>query len=47
MIRARRMRWVGHVAHMSKKRNGEGVLVGNPEGNRPSGRYRHRWKDNI
>jgi hypothetical protein len=24
-----------------------GVLVGNPEGKRPLGTPRHRWKDNI
>jgi hypothetical protein len=24
-----------------------GVLVGSPEGKRPLGRPRHRWKDNI
>jgi hypothetical protein len=24
-----------------------GVLVGRPEGNRPLGRHRHRWEDNI
>jgi hypothetical protein len=24
-----------------------GVLVGKPEENRPLGRPRHRWKDNI
>jgi len=47
MIRARRMRWVGHVACMGEKRNAEGVLVGKSEGKRPSGRYRHRWEDNI
>jgi hypothetical protein len=23
------------------------ILVGNPEGKRPLGRYRHRWEDNI
>jgi hypothetical protein len=23
------------------------VLVGKPEGNRPLGRHRHRWEDNI
>jgi hypothetical protein len=31
-------------------REGRGVhrvLVGNPEGRRPLGRPRHRWKDNI
>jgi len=47
MIRARRMRWVGHVACMGEKRNAEGVLVGKSEGKRPSGSYRHRWEDNI
>jgi hypothetical protein len=29
------------------KRNVYRVLVGNPEGNRPLGRPRCRWKDNI
>jgi hypothetical protein len=43
MIRERRMRWVEHVACMDEKRNAEGVLVGKPEGKRPSG----RWEDNI
>jgi hypothetical protein len=23
------------------------ILVGKPEGKRPLGRHRHRWKDNI
>jgi hypothetical protein len=23
------------------------ILVGKPEGKRPLGRYRHKWKDNI
>jgi hypothetical protein len=41
------MRWVGHVAHMREGRGVYRVLVGKPEGRRPLGRPRHRWKDNI
>jgi len=44
---ARRMRWTGHVAHMGKNRGAYRVLVGKPEGKRPLGMCRHRWKDNI
>jgi hypothetical protein len=32
-IKSRRMRWVGCVAHMRKKRKLYRVLVGKPEGN--------------
>jgi hypothetical protein len=44
-----RMRWAGHVARMGggERRGLYRVLVGKPEGKRPLGRYRHRWKDNI
>ena len=41
------MRWAGHVAHMEEGRGVHKVLVGKPEGKRPLGRLRHRWKDNI
>ena len=41
------MRWVGHVAHMGERRGVYRVLVVKPEGKRPLGRTRHRWKDNI
>jgi hypothetical protein len=47
MIRSRRMRWAGHVARMGEKRNLNRILMGKPEGKRPLGRYRHRWKDVI
>jgi hypothetical protein len=30
-----------------EKRNTYGSLMGKPEGNRPVGRPRHRWEDNI
>ena len=41
------MKWVGHVARMGERRGVYRVLVGEPEGNGPLGRSRHRWKDNI
>jgi hypothetical protein len=47
MIKSRKMRWAGHVARIWDKRNAYRLLVGKPEGNRPLGRSRHRWVDNI
>ncbi|KAJ4437465.1 hypothetical protein ANN_17609 [Periplaneta americana] len=46
-IKSRRLRWAGHVARMGESRNAYRVLVGRPEGKRPSGRPRRRWEDNI
>jgi hypothetical protein len=46
VIRARRMRWVGHVARMGEVRSAYNILVGRPEGRRPLGRPRRRWEDN-
>jgi len=40
------MRWAGHVARVGERRGVYGVLVGKPEGKRPLGRPRRRWKDN-
>jgi hypothetical protein len=40
VIRARRMRWVGHVARMGEVRGAYNILVGRPEGRRPLGRPR-------
>ena len=37
-----RFRWAGHVARME-----EGILTGKPTGQRPLGRPRRRWEDNI
>jgi len=42
VIKSRKMRWVGLVAHMGKR-----ILVGRPEGMRPLGRPKHTWWDNI
>jgi hypothetical protein len=47
VIKSRRMRWAGHVARVGKERGVYMVLVGKPEGNRPLGRPRRRWEDNI
>jgi hypothetical protein len=32
---------------MAEKRNAYRILVGKPEGNRPLGRPRHRWVDDL
>jgi hypothetical protein len=47
VIKARRMRWVGHVASMGEVRGAYNILVGRPEGRRPLGRPRCRWEDKI
>ena len=47
VIKSRRMRWAGHVAHMGEERGVCRVLVGKPKGRRPLGRPRRRWVDNI
>jgi hypothetical protein len=47
VIKSRRMRWAGHVAHMGESRDVYRVLMGKPEGKRPLVRPRHRWEDNI
>jgi len=47
VVKSRRMRWAGHVARMGEGRGLHRVLFGKPEGKRPLGRPRRRWKDNI
>ena len=47
VIKSRRMRWAGHVAHMGERRGIYKVLMGKSEGKRPLGRPRRRWEDNI
>jgi hypothetical protein len=46
MIKSR-MRLAWHTARMGKKWDAYRVLVGKQERNRPLGRPRRRWKDNI
>ena len=47
LIKSRKMRWAGHVARMGERRGVYRVLVEKPEGKRPLGSPRRRWKDNI
>jgi hypothetical protein len=42
IMKASRMRWVGHVARIEERRNAYSLLVGKPEGRRPLGRPRRR-----
>jgi hypothetical protein len=43
VIKSRKMRWVGNLARMGKKRGVYRVLLGKPEVKRPLGRPRLRW----
>ena len=47
VIKSRRMRWAGHVARIGERRGVYRVLVGKPEGERPLGRPKRRWENNI
>jgi hypothetical protein len=46
-IKSRRTRWEGHLARMGKGRNVYRVLLGKPQGKRPLGRPKRRWKVGI
>jgi len=46
MIKSRRI-IAGYLARTGKRRGAHRVLVGKPEGKRPLGRPRRRWKNNI
>ena len=47
VVKSRRMRWAGHMAHMGEGRGVHRVLMGKPEGKGPLGRPRRRWEVNI
>jgi len=47
VIKSRRMSWAEHVARVGERRGVYRVLIGRPEGKRPFGRRRSRWRDNI
>jgi hypothetical protein len=47
VIKARRMRWAGHVVRMGEVKGAYNILVGRPEGRRPLQTSRCRWEDNI
>ena len=46
-IKSRRLRWAGHVTRMEEGKDAFKILTGKPTGNRPLGRPRRRWEDNI
>jgi hypothetical protein len=47
VTKSRRMRWAGHVKRIGEGKNVYRVLVGKPEGERPLGRSKRRWENNI
>jgi hypothetical protein len=47
VIKSRRMRWAAQVMSMGEIRSAYKILVQKPEGKRPLGRHKHRWKYNI
>ena len=47
VIKSRGIRWPGLVARMGETRGVYRVLVGKPEQQRPLGRPRRRWENNI
>jgi len=47
VVKSRRMRWEGHVAHMGEKGGVHRVIVGKLVVKRPMGRPTSRWEDNI
>ena len=47
VIKAKRMRWAGHVVRMGERRGVYRVLLKKGEGKRSLGRSSRRWEDNI
>jgi hypothetical protein len=47
LIKSRKVRWAGHVAHTGQKRKAYKVLMGKPERKKSLGRPRRRREDNI
>ena len=47
MIKSGRLRWTVHIIRMEEGRSAFKILTGTPAGNKPLGRHRHRWEDNI
>jgi hypothetical protein len=47
MVKSRRMRRVGYVARIGRKRNAYELLVGEPDGKGPLGRPRRTSEDSI
>jgi len=47
VFKSRRVRWVGQVACVQEMKNAYKILVQKPEGKRPLGRPKYKWKYNI
>jgi hypothetical protein len=47
VIKSRRLTWAGHLARLEECRNAFKILRGKFTGNRPFGRFRCRWENNI
>jgi hypothetical protein len=47
MLKSKRMRWVGNVAHMGKMKKAYKIMVGKPEGKRPLRQPKYWWEGNI
>jgi hypothetical protein len=47
VIKSRKMRWAGHVERMGGRGVIYRVLVERPAGQRPLGKPKYRWEDNI
>jgi hypothetical protein len=46
-IKAQRLSWFGHIYRMPDTRTAKRILKWNPLTNRPKGRPKNRWEDNI
>ena len=47
VIRSMRLRWAGHLARMEDDSPTKRLFLGQPEGRRPPGRPRKRWRDVV
>jgi hypothetical protein len=47
VIKLRRLRWTGHVAHVGEMKNAYKILVGEPQGKISLAKPRRRWECNI
>lgn len=46
-VKSRRLRWFGHISRREEDSTTRNVLDRNPEGRRPRGRPKLRWKDQV
>lgn len=46
-VRVQRIKWLGHILRMDNGRVAKLLYLGNPDGVRPRGRPKGRWKDSV